>query len=161
MGGFKAFDPRSFNYSLNPVLAGPEGIRNIDARIPLPGVGLFLRLIADGASRDGRLFPDLFLQKNRGRAQQGVTGAAAAVARFPGDLDFNSLPLVALFAMVIALAMIYLYKDSEGARPIGHWLLRGSILFQVVAIALFFYNVKTMTNVGSAGRQRSALSDWL
>jgi ABC-type transport system involved in cytochrome c biogenesis permease subunit len=39
MGGIKAFDPFSFNYSLNPVLAGPEGITNIAARIPLPGVG--------------------------------------------------------------------------------------------------------------------------
>src|SRR5262245_7585786 len=39
MGGVKAFDPFSLNYSLNPVLAGPEGITNIAARIPLPGVG--------------------------------------------------------------------------------------------------------------------------
>jgi hypothetical protein len=50
--------------------------------------------------------------------------------------------------MALALVMIYLYKDSEGARRAGHWLLRGSVLLQVVAIGLFFYQVKTMTNVG-------------
>ena len=67
----------------------------------------------------------------------------------PGVAILSSLPLVALIGMAIALVMIYLYKDSEGARRIGHLLLRGSVIFQVVTIALFFYHVKTMTNVGS------------
>ncbi|HEV2669182.1 MAG TPA: cytochrome c biogenesis protein CcsA, partial [Blastocatellia bacterium] len=40
MGGIKAFDPFSAQYRLNPVLAGPEGITNIAALIPLPGVGV-------------------------------------------------------------------------------------------------------------------------
>src|SRR5262249_38110695 len=40
MGGIKAFDPSSAQYRLNPVLAGPEGITNIAALIPLPGVGI-------------------------------------------------------------------------------------------------------------------------
>jgi ABC-type transport system involved in cytochrome c biogenesis permease subunit len=89
-----------------------------------------------------------FYKKTAGERSKGVTGAAAVVA-VPGVAILSSLPLVALIGMVIALVMIYLYKDSEGARRIGHWLLRGSIIFQVVAIALFFYHVKTMTNVGS------------
>src|SRR5262245_3479418 len=40
MGGFKAFDPGTFDYRLNPVLRGPQGIENIAARVPLPGVGV-------------------------------------------------------------------------------------------------------------------------
>jgi len=148
MGGFKAFDPLSFNYSLNPVLAGPEGIRNIDARVPLPGLGLFHALSLMALVGMAACFLIYFYKKTAGERSKGVTGAAAAVA-VPGVAILSSLPLVALIGMAIGLVMIYLYKDSEGARRIGHWLLRGSILFQVVAIALFFYHVKTMTNVGS------------
>jgi ABC-type transport system involved in cytochrome c biogenesis permease subunit len=40
MGGFKAFEPLSFSYSLNPVLVGPEGLTNSGARVPIPGVGV-------------------------------------------------------------------------------------------------------------------------
>jgi ABC-type transport system involved in cytochrome c biogenesis permease subunit len=148
MGGFKAFDPLSFNYSLNPVLAGPEGIRNIDARVLLPGVGLFHALSLMALVGMAVCFLIYYYKKAAGERSKGVTGAAAVVA-VPGVAILSSLPLVALIGMAIALLMIHLYKDSEGARRIGHWLLRGSILFQVVAIALFFYHVKTMTNVGS------------
>lgn len=148
MGGFKAFDPLSFNYSLNPVLAGSEGITNIAARIPLPGVGLFHALSLMALVGMAVCFLIYFYKKTAGERSKGVNGAAAVVA-VPGVAILSSLPLVALIGMVIALVMIHLYKDSEGARRIGHWLLRGSIIFQVVAIALFFYHVKTMTNVGS------------
>ncbi len=148
MGGFKAFDPLSFNYSLNPVLAGPEGIRNIDARVPLPGLGLFHALSLMALVGMAACFLIYFHKKTAGERGKGVAGAAAVVA-VPGVAILSSLPLVALIGMAIGLVMIYLYKDSEGARRIGHWLLRGSILFQVVAIALFFYHVKSMTNVGS------------
>jgi len=148
MGGFKAFDPLSFNYSLNAVLAGQEGITNIDARIPLPGVGLFHALSLMALVGMAVCYLIYFYKKTAGERSKGVNGAAAVVA-VPGVAILSSLPLVALIGMAIALVMIHLYKDSEGARRIGHWLLRGSIIFQVVAIALFFYHVKTMTNVGS------------
>jgi cytochrome c-type biogenesis protein CcsB len=101
MGGFKAFDPLSFNYSLNPVLAGSEGITNIAARIPLPGVGVI-----------------------------------------------HALSLLTLVGMAVCF-LLHIFKNNEGAGRIGHWLLRGSVILQVVTIALFFYHVKTMTNVGS------------
>ncbi|MGH9755329.1 MAG: cytochrome c biogenesis protein CcsA [Blastocatellia bacterium] len=100
MGGFKAFDPLSFNYGLNPVLAGPEGTTNIAARIPLPGVGVLL-----------------------------------------------TLSLLTLVGMAVCF-LVHLFKNNEGARRIGHWLLRASVVFQVATIAMFFYQVKTMTNVG-------------
>jgi ABC-type transport system involved in cytochrome c biogenesis permease subunit len=100
MGGFKAFDPLALSYSLNPVLAGPEGISNIAARIPLPGVGVLL-----------------------------------------------ALSLLTLVGMAVCF-LVCLFKNKEGAGRIGHWLLRASVVFQVVTIAMFFYQVQTMTNVG-------------
>ncbi|MGH9936658.1 MAG: cytochrome c biogenesis protein CcsA, partial [Blastocatellia bacterium] len=47
------------------------------------------------------------------------------------------------------LVMIYFYKDSESARRIGHWLLRASLVAQAATIGVVFYQIKTMTNVGS------------
>ncbi|HEU0185611.1 MAG TPA: cytochrome c biogenesis protein CcsA [Blastocatellia bacterium] len=101
MGGFKAFDPLTFSYGLNPVLAGPEGVTNIAARIPLPGAGLF-----------------------------------------------HALSLLTLIGMAVCF-LLSIFKNNEGAGRIGHWLLRGSLVFQIVTIGLFFYHVKTMTDVGS------------
>jgi ABC-type transport system involved in cytochrome c biogenesis permease subunit len=102
MGGFKAFKPLTFSYGLNPVLAGPEGVSNIDARIPLPGVGVF-----------------------------------------------HALSLLTLIGMTVCF-LLRIFKNNEGAGRIGHWLLRGSLVFQIVTIGLFFYHVKTMTDIGSA-----------
>jgi ABC-type transport system involved in cytochrome c biogenesis permease subunit len=101
MGGFKAFDPLSFNYGLNPVVVGEQGLMNIAARVALPGVGILL-----------------------------------------------GLSLLTLIGMAVCF-LLYLYKNNEGARRIGHWLLRASLVLQVVTIALFFYQVKTMTGVGA------------
>jgi ABC-type transport system involved in cytochrome c biogenesis permease subunit len=101
MGGFKAFDPRSLSYGLNPVIAGPEGILPIAARIPLPGAGAF-----------------------------------------------HALSLLTLIGMAVCF-LVYIYKNNAGAGRIGHFLLRGSLVLQVVTIALFFYHVQTMTNVSS------------
>ncbi len=100
MGGFKAFDPLSLSYSLNPVLAGPEGITNVAARIPLPGAGVA-----------------------------------------------HALSLLTLIGMAVCF-LLFLLKKNERAGRIGHWMLRASIVFQVVTIVMFFYHVKTMTNVG-------------
>jgi cytochrome c-type biogenesis protein CcsB len=39
MSGFHGFDPLSFSYALNPVIQGEQSLINIEARVPLPGVG--------------------------------------------------------------------------------------------------------------------------
>jgi ABC-type transport system involved in cytochrome c biogenesis permease subunit len=101
MGGIKAFDPFSFNYSLNPVIAGPEGITNIAARIPLPGVG-----------------------------------------------PLYALSQLALVGMAVCF-LVYFSKNNEGARRVGHWLMRASLIFQVSTIGLLFYRINTMGKVGS------------
>lgn len=102
MGGFKAFDPLSFNYSLNPVLIGQlGGLINSGARIPLPGVGIL-----------------------------------------------HALSLLTLIGMAVCF-LIHLFKNNVGAGRVGHWLLRASLVLQIATIALFFYQIKTMTKVGS------------
>jgi ABC-type transport system involved in cytochrome c biogenesis permease subunit len=101
MGGFKAFDPLSFSYGLNPVMQGEQGMFNIEARVPLPGVGLL-----------------------------------------------HGLTLLAMIGMA-ACFLTYLFKNNEGARRIGHWLLRASLVLQVVVIVMVFYHINTMNNVVS------------
>lgn len=101
MGGIKAFDPFTAQYRLNPVFPGSEGIIPIEARIPLPGVGLF-----------------------------------------------HAISLLTLIGMAVCFVFYYV-KNNDGARRAGHILLRTSLVLQVVTIALFFYQVKTMTNVSS------------
>jgi ABC-type transport system involved in cytochrome c biogenesis permease subunit len=107
MGGFKAFDPLSFNYSLNPVLVGPEGLSNSGARVPIPGVGVL-----------------------------------------------HALSLLTLIGMAVCF-LVYFSKNKESARRAGHLLLRASLVLQIATIGLFFYQVKTMTNVGRmVGREQ-------
>jgi len=101
MGGFKAFDPLSFSYGLNPVIIGVGEPFAIAARVPLPGVG-----------------------------------------------PIYALSLLTLIGMA-ACFLVYFYKANEGARRIGHLLLRASLVLQIATIALVFYNIKTMNNVGS------------
>ena len=45
MGGYKAFDPSTLSYRLNPVVIHPEGMTNTGARVALPGVGLMNGLL--------------------------------------------------------------------------------------------------------------------
>jgi len=101
MGGFKAFDPLSFSYGLNPVIIGVGEPFAIAARVPLPGVG-----------------------------------------------PIYALSLLTLIGMA-ACFLAYFYKANEGARRIGHLLLRASLVLQIATIALVFYHIKTMNNVGS------------
>jgi len=148
MGGFKAFDPLSFSYGLNPAVVGQQGLIAIAARVPLPGVGALHALSLLTMLAMAGCFLIYFSKKNAGERGKGITGAAAVIA-IPGVTILSSLPLVALIVMAVGLVMVYLYKDSEGARRIGHWLLRGSLVLQIATIALVFYQIKTMTNVGS------------
>jgi len=100
MGGFKAFDPFTAQYRLDPVLVGPGGLSSIGARVPLPGVGVL-----------------------------------------------HALSLLTLVGMAACFS-IYFSKNNERARRAGHLFLRTSLVLQVATIALFFYQLNTMTNVG-------------
>jgi len=69
MGGFKAFEPLSFSYSLNPVLVGPEGMTNSGARVPLPGVGVLHALSLLALIGMAVCF-QLYFSKNNERARR-------------------------------------------------------------------------------------------
>jgi cytochrome c-type biogenesis protein CcsB len=101
MGGFKAFVPYSFSYSLNPVIVHDQGVMNTAARVAIPGVGAL-----------------------------------------------HGLSLLALIAMAVCF-LLYVYKNNEGAKRIGHWALRASIVAQIATIVTLFYQMKNMTGVGS------------
>lgn len=78
---------------------------------------------------------------------EGLTKISARIP-LPGVGVLQALSLLTLIGMAVCF-LTYFFKNNEGARRVGHWLLRASVIFQVVTIALFFYHVETMTKVGS------------
>ncbi len=148
MGGFKAFDPFTFSYGLNPTFVDDKSLINIAARVPLPGVGFLHALSLLSLIGMAACFLIYYYKQKAGERSKGITGAAAVVA-IPGVAFLSSLPLVALIAMAVGLMMIYIYRDSEGARRIGHYLLRASLVLQILVISVVFYQIKTMKNVGA------------
>src|SRR5262249_16508344 len=140
MGGFKAFDPLTLNYSLNAVLVGERSLMNSGARVPLPGVG-FLHALSLLTMIGMAVCFLIYFFKNReaaGVKSQKETMTGSAALAIPAIGLSTSLPLAAVIIMGIALVLIYFYKDAEGARRIGHLLLRASVVLQVATIALFF-----------------------
>lgn len=77
----------------------------------------------------------------------GVTNSGARLV-LPGVGLWATLSLLFLIGMAICFAL-YLRKQDESLKRLGHWLLRGSILTQAAAIGLTFYLIKTMGVVGS------------
>jgi len=78
----------------------------------------------------------------------GEPFAIAARVPLPGVGPIYALSLLTLIGMA-ACFLVYFYKANEGARRIGHLLLRASLVLQIATIALVFYHIKTMNNVGS------------
>ncbi len=86
----------------------------------------------------------------------GVTNSGARVA-LPGVGLAATLAVLLLLGMAVCFAL-YLYKQNESAKKYGHWMLRGSIVAQAVAIGLTFYQIKAMGFVGSlVGNDQSHL----
>ncbi|HMB28149.1 MAG TPA: cytochrome c biogenesis protein CcsA [Blastocatellia bacterium] len=78
----------------------------------------------------------------------GEPFAISARVPLPGVGPIYALSLLTLIGMA-ACFLVYFYKANEGARRIGHLLLRASLVLQIATIALVFYHIKTMNNVGS------------
>lgn len=77
----------------------------------------------------------------------GVTNSGARVA-LPGVGLWATVSLLFVIGMGICF-YLYLRKQNESVKRLGHWLLRGAVLAQIVAIGLTFYQIKAMGNVGS------------
>jgi ABC-type transport system involved in cytochrome c biogenesis permease subunit len=73
------------------------------------------------------------------------TNARVAI---PGAGIMFALAMLLLIGMAVSF-LLYIYKDREKWKRIGHWLLRGSIVLQVAIIGWLFYQVKNMKGVGS------------
>lgn len=76
-------------------------------------------------------------------------------------------PLVALSMLLLAIVtvcfLIYVYRQDERAKKIGHWALRVSLVTQVLGLGVLFYQISNLKNVGSSvGTDRLyALGKWL
>lgn len=77
----------------------------------------------------------------------GVTNSGARVA-LPGVGLWATVSLLFVIGMGICF-YLYLRKQNESVKRLGHWLLRGAVITQIVAIGLTFYQIKAMGNVGS------------
>jgi cytochrome c-type biogenesis protein CcsB len=56
---------------------------------------------------------------------------------------------IALIAGTTVAFLLSLYRQVESAGRWGHWMLRGSLLMQIIGTALLFYRIKTMGSVGA------------
>jgi ABC-type transport system involved in cytochrome c biogenesis permease subunit len=87
----------------------------------------------------------------------------------PGGKAFNApfrleVPYVGPALIVAALLLVgvmvsflvYVYKENEQARSVGHWFLKGAFLAQLVAIALLISGLKANDNV--YGRMQAQLA---
>ena len=61
-----------------------------------------------------------------------------------------------LLAAVVVAFMLYLYKQNEQAKTAGHWLLKASLLAQLVAIALLVSGLKANDNVYARAQSQLA-----
>lgn len=68
------------------------------------------------------------------------------------EIPYVGYALVAsavLLVGVIASFLIYVYQNNEGAKKIGHLLLKLSLVVQIIAVALLVSGIKSSTNVSS------------
>ncbi|MFN7270652.1 MAG: cytochrome c biogenesis protein CcsA [bacterium] len=77
----------------------------------------------------------------------GAFNSGARVA-LPGVGIFMTLA-IALIAGTTVAFLLSLYRQVESAGRWGHWMLRGSLLMQIIGTALLFYRIKTMGSVGA------------
>ncbi len=78
---------------------------------------------------------------------EGVMNSGARVA-IPGVGPLLTISLLMLIGMAVCF-LFYLYKNNEGLKRIGHWLLRGSLVAQGATNAALFYQIKNTGGVGS------------
>ncbi len=77
----------------------------------------------------------------------GVAATGARVA-IPGVGVMFVIAMALLLGMAVCF-LLYLYRNDESKRRLGHWLLRASILVQGLTIGWLFYQIKTMKGIGS------------
>ncbi len=77
----------------------------------------------------------------------GVMAIGARVG-IPGIGILLTISLLLLIGMS-ACFLNYLRKNADGAKRLGHWMLRASLVVQGITIVALFYQMKSMGKVGS------------
>ncbi len=84
------------------------------------------------------------------RAGEGgaLSGISPLRVTLPGVGPIVALSMLLLGATTLCF-MLYLFRNSEQAKKIGHWALRLSLVTQVVGLGVIFYQINNLKNVGA------------
>src|SRR5262249_56623675 len=132
-------------FGLNPVMVGQQGLINIAARIPLPGVGALQGLSLLTLIGMAACFLIYFNKQNAGERGKGMTRSAAVIA-IPGVAVLSSLPLLALVVMAVAVVVVFFFKKNKGGRPRGRRVFCASLLLHIVTNPPPFFPNQTLKN---------------
>jgi cytochrome c-type biogenesis protein CcsB len=93
---------------------------------------------------------------------QGLLAIRGARVAIPGVGPLVTISILLLLAVTVGF-LVYVFKNDEKARRLGHWALRISLVTQAAGLAVLFYQIKTMRGVGSliGQDQHLALGKWL
>ena len=132
----------------------PEAMGVFVALFLLSGFLLFSNSFAIG-SLTYRLSPVIL-------STRGVMPVTPLRVAIPGVGLWVAASLLLLIVVTIGF-LRYALKQDEKARRFGHLALRASVITQGVSIAWLFYQIKTLSNIGSLidPTQYRALGEWL
>lgn len=70
---------------------------------------------------------------------------------------------IALLAVTTVTFLLYLFKNNEFAKRIGHYALRASLVTQIGGLIALFYGIRTATGVGAGigSTQLRGLGEWM
>jgi cytochrome c-type biogenesis protein CcsB len=78
------------------------------------------------------------------------TGRKPILTPFRLDIPYvgESLVIAGILSLGVIIAfLLYIYQNNETAKNIGHWLLRGTLVAQLIAIMFFVSGVNSTTDV--------------
>jgi cytochrome c-type biogenesis protein CcsB len=78
------------------------------------------------------------------------TGRKPILTPFRLDIPYvgESLVIAGILSLGVIIAfLLYIYQNNETAKNIGHWLLRGALVAQLIAIMFFVSGVNSTTDV--------------
>ncbi|HEY8460458.1 MAG TPA: cytochrome c biogenesis protein CcsA [Blastocatellia bacterium] len=138
MGGFKAFDPLSFSYGLNPVIQGQQSLVNIEARVPLPGVGPLHGLSLLALIGMAACFLAYIYKNNEGARRAGhlLLRASAVLQVVVIALVFYHIKTMNNVASTIGSDQFYkIGVHLMGKNGAGQWIAEGQPVENVVFAA--------------------------
>ena len=95
-------------------------------------------------------------------SENGVLAIRPLQVTVPGVGILVAISMLMLLAVIVCFG-VYLAKKNEQAKRFGHLLMRASLIPQALGLGMLFYQVRTMTGLGSRipDEQLPALGKWL